>query len=269
MGLHRRFRISTKAFLALVGIMFAISTFAPAASASVFVVMDEWGKGYACNLGVGLAGYPLCAFNPATHRATFKRLGSGFTTDPNTGFTKVLTYNLAGFPSLLQTPVITSEKSGDELLDGDLATFFGSKIYFYSHQSFPATGSCATGLPNHATGCDGAADVPTLPVVVGPAVADEVGVPGNNEFIYSIGGVEFDFQSDELPSFAPPPSNPYRDIIGINGGGQNVRLLVGPGLNPFMATPEPPSLWLTLGAGGLLAARAARLRWLMRIHARH
>lgn len=240
----------------LLGVILAAGLLVPTASAN-FVVFDEWGKGYACNDGVGnLPGYPNCAYNSSTHTATFKRLGSGLSTDPNTGFTNVLTYNVPGANFSGSGTVTSIEMSGDGFLDGDAVTFSGSKIYVYSRQNLLGTGSCATGLPNKATGCDGIADVPTLPVLVGALRVPEVGVPGNNELIW---GVEFDFQSDEMLQFVPPATNPYRDLIGLNAGGQIVHLPVGAHLNPFLV-PEPPSFWLALGAGICFAARSARHR---------
>ena len=234
--------------------------FAPLASADVLVAVDEWGKGFACTYTTGLAGYPACAYDPAAGVATFLRLGSGLATDPITGFTNVLTYYLPGLPDLTPLGSLSSPDAQDGGNDGDFIDFVGSNIFFYSRQDPAGTGSCATQLPNIATGCDGVADVPTLPSGASHLV-NEVGsdARGDASILYEVTGFTFIFVSDELTScmgipgcgpenIAPPPNNPYRDLIGLDAGGQIQPLLVGDNVDPLDVTPEPSTFGVMLGA---------------------
>src|SRR5258708_38958195 len=84
----------------LLGLTLGALVFAPLATAEVVVAFDEWGKGYACTINGGQPGYPGCAYDPNTGTGTFVRLGSGLSTDPNTGSTNVLTYKLPNFSNL-------------------------------------------------------------------------------------------------------------------------------------------------------------------------
>jgi hypothetical protein len=138
---------------------------------------------------------------------------------------------------------------------GDAFSFSGSQIFLYSDQDNTGTGNCATGINTtvtSATGCDGLADIPVtsfglLGGVGSPFAGPEVGPEGNNEILFTPPGFEFDFQSDELPNFAPPASNSHRDLTGLGAVPVVVNLPVDANLNPFQ-TPEPASLWLVLGA---------------------
>src|SRR5262249_52103746 len=124
----------------LTGIVLLATVFTPYVSADVFVVFDEWGKGYACTIGSGAPGYPGCvaSLNPST--PNFLRLASGLSTDPNTGFTNVLTYTLPGFNLTPVGPVILPNPGfGSDF--GDALSFSGSQIFLYSNQDILGTGS--------------------------------------------------------------------------------------------------------------------------------
>jgi hypothetical protein len=230
---------------------------------------------------------PHCGINPGTDTGTFARLPSGFSADPTPGGgAKVLTYIL---------PFTISNTTNDVLMSGtifadpdgdfDLLRFVGNRLFFYSAQSVTGTGSCATGLPNNATGCDGVADVAQepFPPQKSTLVVQEFGEPGNTEGLYgtssTLGVVEFAFQSDEVTkcpanvpncgpmNIAPPPDDPYRDITGLTAPMMlvNIPLPGGDPFDPFVLTPEPASIWLLpVGAAILLLLRRRLTRPLSR-----
>jgi hypothetical protein len=82
---------------------------------------------------------------------------------------------------------------------------------------------------------------------------------GDASILYEVTGFTFIFVSDELTScmgipgcgpenIAPPPNNPYRDLIGLDAGGQIQPLLVGDNVDPLDVTPEPSTFGVMLGA---------------------
>jgi hypothetical protein len=258
-----------RALLTLVG-AFVFSS--PARSSPLFISVDEWGKGVACNSTTATVNIPLC--NLVGGVGTFARLPSGFMDDPTPGGgTHVLTYLL---PAEYAAPADSFDVLMPDLgmLDGDadLLRFIGHTLLFYSTQSGISTVDCSVTPFVMNSGCDGLADKKVLPPILPlnfvipslPPLGDESGlfISGTNTNLF-----EFNFQSDELTActvpncgplnIAPPSNNPLRDITGLpgpNGGQPFGRLNLGVGgnsNNPFTQVPEPPQAWV-VGCGLLL-----------------
>jgi hypothetical protein len=243
------------------------------ASANVFISFDEWGKGFIC----GDAGFittpliPPCGVGPQPGVGSFLRLPSGFMADPTSGGgANVLTY-------LLPMPInfgtldigVLDAPSADG--DTDLIRVLGDRILIYSKQGLPAMVDCSKNPitdpnnPNLPTGCDGLADVPTIPSSMEAFTVTEIGQTTGPAFgfvDFMLGGANgLDFVSDEgsdpcaaVPC-APPTDNPFRDITGLDAMPGQVTLRYGPNFNPINTpVPEPRFTGLFLAGAVLLAA---------------
>lgn len=237
-----------------------------------FVNVNEWGLGFICDGDLGTHTGPPSSIPACSLTSPGQRLPSGFTSDPFPGGgSRVLTYRLPftvpAFDVLLND---LPGPPGQPPDFQDLIRFNGNDLLlFYSIQDITGTGDCSRNIPI-ATGCDGLADVPVLPVPqtlppIPPSlvpipnffVVAEIGTEGNNSglFITSNGAgtlTEFEFHSDVcspplnsvigcLVAIGPPPDNPFRDITGLE------------------PVPEPSTIWLLLfGVPVLWASRARR-----------
>ena len=158
--------------------------------------------------------------------------------------------------------------------DSDLLRFIGNQLIFYPQQAVGGTGTFATGWPL-VTGCDGLADVQTMPTAApGSTVIQEIqsrnlagaGSTGAGLYVGDVPQAEFNFISDQpvacptlIPNcgpmnIAPPPNDPYKFLDPAPAAGF-VLLPAGPNFDPFLiTTPEPATGWfMSTGLAGLVA----------------
>jgi hypothetical protein len=259
-----------------------------ASAGEIFISFDEWGKGYICGTQIGVTppAVPPCG-GPRPGVGLFLRLASGFTADPTPGGgTNVLTYLLPApmnFGSSFDILLFDAPSSADG--DTDQIRILGDRILIYSTQQSTGQVDCTRNPsvdpnnPNLGTGCDGLADVKTLPGFRGGFQDLEFGPDGmlggpggmgpvfGEAEIFDIPGIALIFVSDEgtaacgaATPCAPPPNNPFRDITGLNVTPGQVTLGFGANFNPIdtpIPEPRPVSLFFW---GAILLAAYHRLR---------